>query len=524
MSMATTTPATTDRRPTAGLDAERDDGVAELTRTLTIRVLSVASEVHPLVRTGGAAGGLADVVGALPAALAHEGVAVRTLVPGYPAVVEALGGAETVAEIPDLFGGPARVLAGVAAGLDLLAIDAPHLYDRPGYPYLAPDGTDWPDNAARFGALGLVAARIGTGLIPDYRPDIVHGHDWQAGLAPAYLHFAQYPKPRTVATVHGLAFAGQFPAPTLAALGLPEDAFRTEGVEYHGTLSFLKAALFYADRVTAVSPGYAAEIMTHESGMGFDGLLRARAATVTGIRNGIDDAVWDPANDPDIAAPFGVGDMAGRAANKAALQERFGLDPSPDAPLFGVVSRLSGQKGLDLVLDALPLLVALGGQLALIGEGDRWFEDSFRAAAERHPGTVGVVIGEDERLAHLLQAGADAVLVPSRFEPCGVAQLCALRYGAVPVVARVGSLADTVVDANEMALAAGAATGVMFAPATLPALETALRRTVEIFRDPEDWAGMVVAGMATDVSWRRPARKLAALYRDLLVSDAGTLP
>ena len=520
MSMPTELSTTNDRAPATGLGAEHDDGVADLTRLKAILVLSVASEVHPLVKTGG----LADVVGALPSALGREGIAVRTLVPGYPAVIDALGGAEVVAEIPDLFGGPARLLAGTAAGLDLLAIDAPHLYGRAGNPYLAPDGTDWPDNAVRFGALGLVASRIGTGLIPDYRPDIVHGHDWQAGLAPAYLHFAQFPKPRTVATAHNLAFPGQFPAWMTGTLGLPEEAFRTEGAEYHGTLSFLKAALFYADRVTTVSPGYAAEIMTHESGMGFDGLLRARAGTVTGVRNGIDDAVWDPSNDPDIAAPYAVGDMRGRAANKAALQERLGLDPAPDALLFGVVGRLSGQKGLDLVLDALPLLAELGAQLALIGTGDRWFEASFRAAAERYPGTVGVAIGEDERLAHLLQAGADAVLVPSRFEPCGLVQLCALRYGAVPVVSRVGGLADTVVDANEMALAAGAATGVMFSPVTLPALETALRRTAEIFRDPEDWAGMVMAGMATDVSWRRPARKLAALYRDLLTSDAGTPP
>ena len=332
----------------------------------------------------------------------------------------------------------------------------PHLYDRPGNPYLAPDGADWPDNAARFGALGLVAARIGTGLLPDYRPDIVHGHDWQAGLAPAYLHFAQFPKPRTVATVHNLAFPGQFPAPTMETLGLPEEAFRTEGVEYHGTLSYLKAALFLRrprhDRVAGLCRRDHDARERH-------GLRRAaaaaRAATVTGIRNGIDDAVWDPSNDPDIAAPYAVGDMADRQANKAALQERFGLDPSPDALLFGAVSRLSGQKGLDLLLDALPALVALGGQLALLGTGDRWFEESFRAAAERFPGTVGVVIGEDEKLAHLMQAGADAVLVPSRFEPCGLVQLCApaLRRPC-RWLSRVGGLADTVVDANEMALAA----------------------------------------------------------------------
>ena len=503
--------------------AALDDGVAELTTAQPIEVLSVVSEIRPLVETGG----LADVVGALPGALKPEGVSVRTLVPGYPAVIDALGDAETVARLPDLFGGPARLLGGEAAGLDLLVLDAPHLYGRPGNPYLAPDGTDWHDNAARFGALGQVAAQIGLGLVPGYRPDIVHGHDWQAGLAPAFLHFSAEPKPRTVMTIHNLAFPGQFPAGMMDMLGLPEESFRTEGVEYHGTLSYLKAGLFYADRVTTVSPSYAAEIMTHESGMGFDGLLRGRAATVTGVRNGIDDDAWDPASDEAIAATYSVGDMAGRAANKAALQRRMGLSLSPDALLFGVASRLSGQKGLDLVLDALPVILAVGGQLALVGSGDSWFEDSFRAAATRYPGRVGAVIDDDDGLAHLMQAGSDAMLVPSRFEPCGLVQLCALRYGAVPVVSRVGGLTDTVVDANEMALASGAATGVVFSPVTLPALETAIRRTADIFRDPEDWAGMVMAGMATDVSWRRPARKLAALYRALLVdtsppADAGT--
>jgi starch synthase len=515
--------STTSTPPVTDLLAELDDGVAGLAVARPIEVLSVASEIYPLIKTGG----LADVVGALPAALRPEGVSVRTLVPGYPEVLGALKSSSVVASLPDLFGGPAQVVAGEASGLDLLAIDAPHLYGRSGNPYLAADGSDWPDNGARFGALGLVAARIGLGLLADYRPDIVHSHDWQAGLAPAFLHFASGPKPATVMTVHNLTFTGQFPPGMMDGLGLPGEAFRAEGVEFHGTLSYLKAGLFYADRVTTVSPTYAAEIMTPENGRGFEGLLHDRAGTVTGIRNGIDDGVWNPAEDPDIAERYAVGDMAGRATNKDALQRRFGLEASPDPLLFGVVSRLSDQKGLDLVLEALPTLLAVGGQLALIGSGERWMEDAFRAAAERHPGRVGVVIGYDEKLAHLMQAGTDALLVPSRFEPCGLTQLCALRYGAVPVVSRVGGLADTVIDANEMALASGSATGVMFSPVTVPALESAIRRTAEIYRDPEDWAGLVMAGMATDVSWRRPARKLAALYRDLFqtpTADAGTPP
>ena len=483
---------------------------------MAINVLSVTSEVYPLVKTGG----LADVAGALPGALAPLGVTVRTLVPAYPTVTAALKGAETVAELPGLFGGDATLVAGKAQGLDVFALDAPHLYRRDGNPYLASNGTDWPDNGFRFAALAQVGARLGMGLVPSYRPDIVHGHDWQAGLMPAYLHFAEGQRPRTVMTIHNLAFPGQFPAATLGAIGLPPAAFSVDGVEYYGSISYLKAGLQFADRLTTVSPSYAAEILTAENGMGFDGLLRARAGVLSGIRNGIDDAVWNPAEDSAIAAPYTATTPLRRGENKKALQERFGLAPSRDALLFGVVSRLSWQKGLDLVLNALPVLLELGGQLAVVGTGDAWMEEAFRAAAEVHPGRVGTFIGYDERLAHLMQAGSDALLVPSRFEPCGLTQLCALRYGAVPVVSRVGGLADTIVDANEMALASGAATGVMFSPVTVPGIEAAFRRTAEIFRNPADWVRVVTAGMATDVSWRGPAKRTATLYRDLL----GTTP
>lgn len=481
-----------------------------------VSVLGVVSEIFPLIKTGG----LADVAGALPAALAGEGVQVTTLVPGYPAVLDRLDAAEPVHHFADLFGGPARLLRGRVAGLDLLVIDAPHLYTRPGNPYVQPDGRDWPDNAMRFAALGDVAARIGGGALaevaPAIVPDIVHAHDWQAGLALAYLHYRGGPRPGTVMTVHNLAFQGVFPAALLSALGLPPDAFSIDGVEFYGGIGFLKAGLIFADRITTVSPTYAAEIRTPEGGMGLDGLLRARASVLHGILNGIDDAVWNPSADPFIAAAFSPTRLRRRAANKAALQARIGLTPQPDALLFGVVTRLTTQKGVDLLLAELDELLRLGAQLAVLGSGERALEDGFGAAAAANPGRVACVIGYDEALAHQIQAGADAILVPSRFEPCGLTQLCALRYGALPVVARVGGLADTVIDANEAALAAGCGSGVQFAPLTREMLRTAVQRTAALWRQPPTWQRLQRNAMHADVSWRRPAAQYAALYRTLL--------
>jgi starch synthase len=481
-----------------------------------LRVLSVASEVFPLVKTGG----LADVIGALPGALQPEGVAVRTLIPGYPSVTGAIEGARPVHRVTDLFGGPARLLEVRAAGLELLVLDAPHLYARPGNPYLEPEGRDWPDNALRFAALALAAAQIGGGAIAGYVPDVVHAHDWQAGLAPAYLHYRGGARPGTVMTVHNLAFPGKLPRGLLARLGLPPAAYAIDGVEFHGTISLLKAGLQFADRITTVSPTYAAEIRTAEAGMGFDGLLRARADVLSGILNGIDTNIWNPASDKRIIARFDRATLGKRAKNKAALQARMGLARDPAAPLFAVVSRLTWQKGMDLLLAGLPALLALGGQLALLGSGETAIEAGFQAQAAAAPGRIGCVIGYDEALAHAIQAGADALLVPSRFEPCGLTQLCALRYGAVPVVARVGGLADTVIDANPAALAAGVATGVQFAPVTADMLEVALRRTVALYREPAAWRLVQENGMASDVSWHGPARRYAALYRDMVGARA----
>ncbi len=477
-----------------------------------LRVLSVASEVFPLVKTGG----LADVAGALPPSLSREGVAMRTLVPGYPAVVDALRDAQTVRTFAAMHGAPARILAANVAGLDLFVLDAPHLYARPGSPYVGADGHEWPDNALRFAALSAAAADIGRGSVATFVPDIVHAHDWQAGLAPAYLHYGGAPRPRTVMTVHNLAFQGQYPASLLAALGLPPHAFAIDGVEYYGTIGYLKAGLALADRITTVSPNYAAEIRTPEFGMGLDGLLRHRSAALIGILNGIDTDRWNPATDVHLPTNFDAKRLARRADNKAALQARMGLSVDAAVPLFGVVGRLTWQKGMDLLLDALPGLLGLGAQFVLVGSGDGPIEAGFAAAARGDPRRVAVHIGYDEALAHVVQGGADALVVPSRFEPCGLTQQCALRYGAIPVVARVGGLSDTVVDANEMALAAGSGTGVVFAPVTHEALALALDRTVRLWHQRATWHRMQQHAMAVDVGWARPAKHYAKMYRDLV--------
>ena len=479
-----------------------------------IKVLSVASEIFPLVKTGG----LADVAGALPGALAGEGVAMRSLVPGYPGVLGGLAKSDVVHRFADLFGGPAQLLAGKGAGLDLFVLDAPHLFARYGHPYTATNGIDWSDNPARFAALSRAGASVGQGLVPGFVPDVVHCHDWPTGLTPAYLAYDGGPRPGTVMTIHNLAFQGQFPASLLASLGLPPDSFTLEGVEYYGSIGYLKAGLRLADRITTVSPTYAAEIRTPEWGMGLDGLLKTRAADMAGILNGIDLAVWNPAGDAHLAARFDARRLAARARNKAALQDRMGLAVEPASLLFGVITRLFWQKGLDLLLAALPTLLQEGGQLVLLGAGDKPIEDDFLAAAAAHPGRVAFTRGYDEGLAHLIQGGADSIIVPSRFEPCGLTQLCALRYGAVPLVARVGGLADTIIDANEAGVAAATATGVQFAPVTADMLDAALRRTAALYRDQPTWKRLQLNGMKTDVSWQGPARHYAALYRDLIAA------
>lgn len=482
-----------------------------------MNVLSVAPECYPLVKTGG----LADVVGALPPALAPRGVRMRVLMPAYPGVRQRLRRVRRVAEVPDLFGGAGSLLQGVTTeGTEVLLLHAPHLYDRAGGPYLGPDGKDWPDNHLRFGALSWAAAEIALGRMGDWVPDVVHLHDWQSALTAAYLRFGagSHPAPPTLLTIHNLAFQGLFPMETRKVLRLPAAATGVGGMEYWGNLSLLKAGVLWSSHLSTVSPTYAREILGPDEGMGFDGLLRQRAHELTGIVNGIDTDVWDPSTDPAVTVPYSVRRLAPRRRNTAVLRARLGLRRS-DGPLFAVVSRLTHQKGLDLLLHVVPHLVGSGAQLAVLGTGDPALEHGFTQAAADHPGQVAAVIGFDEALSHQLQAGADAVLVPSRFEPCGLTQLYGLRYGAVPVVARVGGLADTVVDANEAALRDGVATGVQFSPVDASSLADAVTRTIELFRQPDLWKAIQRRAMTRDVGWATAAAQYRSLY-DRLASAA----
>ena len=481
-----------------------------------MRVLHAAAEVFPLVKTGG----LADVVGALPQALMRHDADVRLVLPGYPAIVDAVLHQKTLVELGPLFGaGRVRLRLGTMpySHVPAYVIDAPWLYRRAGGPYQAADGSEWGDNLQRFALLGWMAAHLAAGeLDPEWQPAVVHAHDWHAALACAYVAAHPGSTAATVFTVHNLAYQGLFSPNDFGQLGLPLHFMQSHGVEFHGQLSFMKAGLKYARRISTVSPTYAREIATHEFGCGLDGVIRSRGGDVCGILNGVDGEVWNPATDSALAARYDSADLAGKPRNKLALQQEMGLAPKADAPLFGVVSRLTAQKGLDLVLGALPTLLRHGAQLVVQGSGDPVLEAAFGAAAHAHPGQVAVRVGYDESLAHRLIAGADVILVPSRFEPCGLTQLYGLRYGTLPLVRRVGGLADTVVDADEAAVRDGRATGFAFEAATPAALEAAIERAIAAHAQPERWRRLMRTAMAQDFSWDGAARHYLALYGELL--------
>lgn len=475
-----------------------------------VRVLSVASECAPLVKTGG----LADVVGALPGAMAEQGDVLRTLIPGFPGVLAAIGKGRSVTKFKDLFGGKAEVLAVDHAGLDLLILRADHLFDRAGGPYVDASGNDWSDNPERFAALNYVAAYIAANGADGWHPQIVHGHDWQAGLTPEYLAALQCDVP-FVFTIHNIAFHGNTPGDMVEKLRLDPERFHAQGYEFWGQISALKAGLMGAAKISTVSQTYAEELMTAHFGMGMEGVLRHRRADLAGIVNGIDTGVWDPATDAAIK-PYTT--LKGKAANTRALREEFGL-PKSNGPLCVLVSRLSEQKGIDLLLEALPTLLDRGGQLALLGSGDPALEVALHEAASRHEG-VSVRIGYDEALSHRMIAGGDAILVPSRFEPCGLTQLYGLRYGTIPLVTLTGGLADTIINASPAALAQNVATGVQVAPITADALANGFNRLCDLHAQPKVWQAMQRNAMKQPVGWDTSAARYHALYMDASTADA----
>jgi starch synthase len=482
-----------------------------------LKVLFATSEVAPLIKTGG----LADVSAALPVALSALGVDIRVLVPGYPQVMGALKTRGRLATLPGLPGVPAATLIAskLPSGLPLLVVEC-SIYDRSGGPYQDGSATDWPDNDLRFGLLSYVGALLSTPGSPfaAWKPDIVHCNDWQTGLTPVYLNYVHGPRARAVMTIHNLAFQGIFPAQSANRLGLPPQAFTIDGVEFYGNLSFLKGGLQFADRITTVSPSYAEEIQSEPLGMGLQGVLAQRKGVLTGILNGIDVDAWDPESDPYIERYYNASRLAAKQDNKRALQLRMGLQDAPEIALFGAVSRLTDQKGLDVLADIADDLVELPAQLVVLGSGDPALQRRFQELAQRHAGKIAVQIGFDESLSHQIEAGADLFAMPSRFEPCGLNQMYSQRYGTPPLVHGTGGLRDSVVDCTPATLKNRTATGFVFTPLDPATLLQNCRRAVAVYGDQRIWRQLQKNGMKRDFSWEARAQQYLDLYRALPVA------
>jgi len=482
------------------------------------KILFVASEAYPLVKTGG----LGDVAYSLPHALAARGADLRLLLPGYRALLRQLDKVRILGWL-DVRGAEGIVSARILETrhpdfkFPLWVVDCPPLFDRPGNPYVNAGGQDWPDNAERFAVFARVAALLAADALElDWQPSVVHAHDWQTGLVAAFL--ADQPaRPKTVFTIHNLAYGGYFSHGDFVRLQLPSYWWSSEGIEFHGGFSMLKAGIVYADAVTTVSPTYAREITTPEFGYGLDGLLLSRAYKLHGILNGIDTAIWNPSTDAFLPAHYSISRInPGKRRNKQALLERFGLAADEAAlqePLVGLVGRLVEQKGVDWVIAAIPTLLAeTDVRFAILGSGQAIFEQKLTRLMKQHPGRVFVEIGYDEPLAHLIEAGSDIFLMPSRFEPCGLNQMYSLRYGTPPVVYRTGGLADTVVDTREATLADATANGFVFDTPDVAAFLAAIRRALDLYRQPAVWRRVQQAGMGRSFDWHDSAGHYLSLY------------
>jgi starch synthase len=474
-----------------------------------MRVLFVTSEYAGLAKVGG----LGEVSADLPRALQTAEVDARVIMPAYPDVLsqlQALGHPiEWIGRLPAKGGIPACLIGETytPSGTPLYLVKAPGLYDRPGTPYGPPDGGDWPDNHLRFARLSLAAAEIAQGRGGlSWLPDLVHANDWPGGLTAGYLNWDGSRVP-TVMTVHNIAYQGICAAGQRGPLAIPDRAFALEGVEFHGDISFLKAGIFYAGHVATVSPGYAREITTEALGAGLHGLLQAKAARgqVSGIANGIDES-WDPSNNTNLSHHFDAADLDGKRALAGEVREILCLEPS-GGPMFGVVSRLVHQKGLDLLAQSADHIVEAGGQIALLGMGDPDVEQMLSGMGRRHRKNIGVLIGYNEVMEHRILGGSDFCLMPSRYEPCGLTQMHAQRYGALPIAHATGGLADTIEDGR---------TGFLFSDFSSAGLRDACSRAFDAFAEESRLDEMRQAAMARNFSWSLAAAHYRELYRDLI--------
>ena len=478
-----------------------------------MKALHIAAELFPHVKVGG----LADVMGALPLALGKEGIYARLLLPAYPALMQVAKVYSEEAQFPDLMGsGPAKLLlADVPGSVTVYLLDAPGFFARDGSPY-----DDHGDTHRRFAALSWVAAQLAiNGGADGMQFDILHAHDWQTALAPIFANFLHgNHRPKTVLTVHNLAYQGVFPRHILDEIWLPKEAYHLNGAEYFGQINFLKGGLAYADAITTVSPTYAKEIQDKEGGYTLDGMMQHRSSDLHGILNGVDEQVWNPAKDQHLQTPFSKKDLKkAKAYNKKKFQNEMGLGENVNSPLFGVVSRLNAIKGLDMVLANIDHLVSNGAQLVVIGKGDGDFESAFCEAASRYPGSVAVYVGYDEGKAHRAMAASDILLVPSRSEPCGLTQLYAMRYGALPIGRKTGGLADTIVDISEETLKDGTATGFLFIDADSWHLGEAITRAIELYKnEPKIWHSVQLQAMGRHFTWANSALQYVALYKSLV--------
>lgn len=480
------------------------------------RILFATSEAAPLMKTGG----LADISSSLPAALAATGEDIRIIMPAYTPALAKAGQLLRLAGL-SMMGHHITLLEGQMpdSGVKVWLVDAPTLFQRDGGPYVDPQGLDWQDNAERFTLFCRVVVEVAMGRLGlSWQPQVLHANDWQTGLAVALLHL-ETRRPATVFSIHNLAYQGYFSRDDFLALQLPEALWTPASMEYYGQWVMIKGGLAHADRLTTVSPTYAQEITTPELGNGMDSLLRHRQDRLSGILNGIDTHAWDPSQDPLIEAKYDLDNLRGKALNKTALQRSFGL-PTRKQPLLGLVSRFVEQKGIDLVLEAIPALLHTPLQLVMLGSGNKYYEQACLELARCYPEQVGVRIGYDEQLAHLIEAGSDLFLMPSRFEPCGLNQLYSLRYGTPPVVHKTGGLADTVVHTYPETLANGTATGFVFEHPTAAGLHWAIGEALACMKKPKCWKPVQANGMRQDVSWQQSAAAYLEIYRQAMQDSA----